>query len=56
MDIGRLRQLPPFDERPPVNIYLLSNTARRLSDAEAAFLAACEGAIADADLAARTYR
>lgn len=56
VDIGRLRQLPPFDDLPLVNIYLLTNPARRLSDAEAHFLSACNEAIATVDLDERTYR
>ncbi len=54
--LGRLRQLPPYDNLPLVNIYLLSNPERRMSEAETAFLAACEGMIASVDLEARTYR
>ncbi|CUH67798.1 CysJI operon transcriptional activator [Thalassovita gelatinovora] len=53
---GRLRQLPPYDDLPLVNIYLLTNPARRLSDAEATFLTICEDAIASVDLQDRTYR
>ena len=53
---GRLRQLPPYDDLPLVNIYLLTNPARRLSEAEAAFLAACGDALAGTDIAERTYR
>jgi len=56
VDLGRLRQLPPYDDLPLVNIYLLTNPARRLSDAEAAFLAACDDALTEAKLEDRTYR
>lgn len=56
VDLGRLRQLPPYDDLPLVNIYLLMNPARRLSDAEAAFLSSCEAAIASTDLGDRTCR
>lgn len=55
VDLGRLRQLPPYDDLPMVNIYLLSNPGRRLSDAEAAFLSMCEEAIAAVSLDERTY-
>ena len=56
VDLGRLRQLPPYDDLPPVNIYLLTNPARRLSDAEAAFLTMCKETLAAASLEERTYR
>ncbi len=56
VDLGRLRQLPPYDELPLVNIYLLTNPARRLSEAEAAFLSVCDEALAEADIEERTYR
>ena len=56
VEIGRLRQLPPYDDLPVVNIYLLTNPARRLSDAEAAFLATCDDALTGATLEERTYR
>ena len=56
VDLGRLRQLPPYADLPLVNIYLLTNPVRRLSDAETAFLSVCEQALAEADLEERTYR
>jgi DNA-binding transcriptional LysR family regulator len=56
VDLGRLRQLPPYDDLPLVNIYLLTNPGRRFSDAEASFLSSCEEAIATVDLDERTYR
>lgn len=56
VELGRLRQLPPFDDLPLVNIYLVTNPARHLSDAEAAFLAACDAVLCEADLEERTYR
>ena len=56
VDLGRLRQLPPYDDLPLVNIYLLTNPARHLSDAEAAFLALCGDAITEANLDDRTYQ
>lgn len=52
---GKLRQLPPYDALPLVNIYLLTNPMRKFSDAETAFLAAFQDTIAKVDLAARTY-
>lgn len=55
VDAGHLRQLPPYDDLPLVNIYLISNPARRLSDAEATFLSACGAELSAIDLAERTY-
>ncbi|UWQ50662.1 LysR family transcriptional regulator [Leisingera caerulea] len=52
---GRIRQLPPYDELPMVNIYLITNPARRQSDAETAFLSACEAEISAIDIRERTY-
>ncbi|MBW6417829.1 LysR family transcriptional regulator [Celeribacter sp. PS-C1] len=56
VDLGRLRQLPPYDDLPLVNIYILTNPRRKLSVAEHAFLEACDAAIAGASLEERTYR
>ncbi len=56
VDLGRLRQLPPYDDLPLVNIYLLTNPARHLSDAEAAFLSVCDDAITEVNLDDRTYQ
>ena len=56
VDLGRLRQLPPYEDLPLVNIYLVTNPARRLSNAEAAFLSLCDDALTEADLEERTYR
>ncbi len=56
VDLGRLRQLPPYDNLPLVNIYLVTNPGRRLSDAETAFLAMCDTAINTVPLDERTYR
>ncbi|MBA83888.1 LysR family transcriptional regulator [Thalassobius sp. S69A] len=52
---GHIRQLPPYDALPMVNIYLITNPARRQSDAETAFLSACEAWIAEIDIETRTY-
>ena len=53
--VGHIRQLPPYDELPMVNIYLITNPARRRSDAEAAFLTACEAELTAIDIEERTY-
>lgn len=55
IDNGRLRQLPPYDDLPLVNIYLLTNPRRKKSEAEQAFLAMCEDAIAAVAIEERTY-
>lgn len=52
---GHLRQLPPYEALPLVNIYLISNPARRQSDAEATFLSACLAHMSAIDIAERTY-
>lgn len=52
---GHIRQLPPYDDLPMVNIYLIANPARRRSDAEEAFLIACEEELTSVNIAKRTY-
>ena len=52
---GNIRQLPPYDELPMVNIYLVTNPARRQSEAEAAFLSACRAELDAVDIEERTY-
>lgn len=52
---GHIRQLPPFEDLPMVNIYLITNPARRQSDAETAFLSLCESELSAIDLNERTY-
>ena len=52
---GRLRQLPPYDDLPLVNIYLINNPTRRQSDAEATFLSACVAELSAIDITERTY-
>lgn len=56
VEAGRLRQLPPFDALPLVNIYLLTNPRRRLSEAETTFLSMCNDVMATVDLDTRTYQ
>ncbi len=56
VDYGRLRQLPPYDDLPLINIYLLTNPNRRWSAPEAAFLSACREMMAGTELSERTYR
>ncbi|HBZ43803.1 MAG TPA: LysR family transcriptional regulator [Maritimibacter sp.] len=52
---GHIRQVPPYDELPMVNIYLVTNPARRQSDAEAAFLSTCEAELGAIGIEERTY-
>ncbi|WP_165354650.1 LysR family transcriptional regulator [Tropicimonas sp. IMCC6043] len=56
VDFGKLRQLPPYDELPLINIYLLTNPNRRLSAPEAAFLSSCRQMITKTPLEERTYQ
>jgi DNA-binding transcriptional LysR family regulator len=55
VEAGRLRQLPPYQDLPQVDIFLISNPSRRQSDAEAMFLTACRQALSEIDIAKRTY-
>ena len=52
---GIIRQLPPYEDLPMVNIYMLNNPARRLSDAESTFIAACKTTLAEFPIEDRTY-
>lgn len=52
---GHIRQLPPYDALPMVSIYLLSNPARRQSEAEAKFLETIEAELSSTGLRERTY-
>ncbi|SFJ07873.1 LysR family transcriptional regulator [Celeribacter neptunius] len=53
--LGLLRQLPPYDELPLIDIFLLTNPRRKRSDAEAAFLTELSAMLRDTDVAERTY-
>jgi len=53
---GRLRQLPPYNDLPMIEINLITNPARRMSDAEATFLAAAIKKYAAIDISERTYK
>ncbi|WP_035367042.1 LysR family transcriptional regulator [Pseudodonghicola xiamenensis] len=50
-----LRQLPPYDDLPMIDIYLVNNPRRKLSEAEAAFLEAMFTMIREVDIQQRTY-
>lgn len=55
VDAGRIRQIPPYEDLPQINIYLISNSARRFSEAEAAFLSAIKTHMSSVGIAERTY-
>jgi len=52
---GRIRQLPPYRDLPRVNIHLVSNPARRFTEAESAFLAAVDSELLTVPIRERTY-
>lgn len=52
---GNIRQLPPYEDLPMINIYMISNPARRKSDAEAVFLSSIQDEMASIDINERTY-
>lgn len=52
---GRIRQLPPYEDLPQVSIYLVSNPARRYSEAEKAFLSMIEKEMSMIGISERTY-
>ncbi|MBD3626003.1 MAG: LysR family transcriptional regulator [Rhodobacteraceae bacterium] len=52
---GQIRQLPPYQGLPLISIYLISNPARKYTEAEAAFLSAIEEDIMTIDIEGRTY-
>lgn len=56
VELGQLRQLPPYDGLPLIRIYLLTNPSRRLSDPESAFQSDCERMITNTGVDERTYR
>ncbi len=55
VEAGNLRQLPPYTDLPQVSIYLLSNPARRHTDAERALLAALKTGLETTGIEQRTY-
>ena len=52
---GHIRQLPPYDNLPMIQIYVLSNPTRRFSDAEAVFLSSLKKEMDAIDIEDRTY-
>jgi DNA-binding transcriptional LysR family regulator len=52
---GRIRQLPPYRNLPCVSIHLISNPARRFTEAESAFLAAVDAEVMTVAIEDRTY-
>ena len=55
VDNGLLRQLPPYEDLPAVDVYLIKNPRRRMSEAEAELLQLCKQFIFDVPLEKRTY-
>lgn len=55
VDAGRIRQIPPYEDLPQISIYLISNSARRFSEAETAFLSAIKADMSSIGIAERTY-
>lgn len=55
VEAGHIRQLPPYTNLPRISIYLVSNPARRNSEAESTFLSAIEAELSMICLAERTY-
>ncbi|OSQ51066.1 LysR family transcriptional regulator [Marivita geojedonensis] len=56
VEAGNLRQLPPYTDLPEVSIYLLSNPARRHTDAERALLTAINKELDATGIEERTYK
>lgn len=52
---GRIRQLPPYENLPLVDIFLISNPARKFTEAETAFLSALTAELDDVGIQERTY-
>lgn len=52
---GRIRQLPPYEGLPRIAIHLVTNPARRFTEAEAAFLSAVEDQLLTVPIEERTY-
>jgi DNA-binding transcriptional LysR family regulator len=52
---GLLWRLPPYEDPPAVDIYLIAHPDKRSNPAEAAFLAALRQAMAETSLSQRTY-
>ncbi|SNY89932.1 DNA-binding transcriptional regulator, LysR family [Cohaesibacter sp. ES.047] len=53
---GLLHQLPPYEDLPVVDVYLITSPKRRSSDAEAEFLRLCREKIFSLPLEERTFR
>ncbi len=56
VEAGHIRQLPPYKNLPQVSIHLISNPARRYSEAEASFLSMIETEMSAIGISERTYR
>lgn len=56
VDDGVLWRLPPYDDPPAIDIFLLTNPEKTMNRAEKALVSRLAAMIADTPLAARTYR
>lgn len=54
--IGNLRQVPPFNNLPAIDVYIVSNPKANLNRAEVHFIKLLERGITDTALSSRTYR
>ncbi|PTQ74904.1 LysR family transcriptional regulator [Celeribacter persicus] len=54
--LGLLRQLPPYDDLPMVDIFLLTNPRRKASEAETALMGEFTAMMAKVPLEERTYK
>lgn len=52
---GHIRQLPPYEDLPQISIYLISNSSRRCSEAETAFLSAIKIHMSTVGITERIY-
>ncbi|WP_109564179.1 LysR family transcriptional regulator [Jannaschia seohaensis] len=52
---GRIRQVPPYTELPRISIHLISNPARRFTEAERAFLSQVQTDLSAISIEDRTY-
>lgn len=56
VDVGRLRQLPPFKQLPSIDIYMVNNPNAGLNRAEVSFIEKLKQEVDKTTLSERTYR
>ncbi|KIC08884.1 LysR family transcriptional regulator [Leisingera sp. ANG-M1] len=54
--LGNLRQLPPYDDLPPIDVHFAYNPKRSLNPAETALIGEVKSFLEDTPLEDRTYR